>query len=247
MTHIIEKHTNARGFTLIEIMVTMLLSAVVIGAVYSINQSQLHIYTVQNDAVAMQQNERVGMDSLSRDIRMAGYDPTEAGIFGFVTNHNFSNGGALKEAVTTSAGTIAFTADLDGDGKIDVAAQDANGDGNIDLTDMEQIAYRLQGTNLQRYSTTTGVIEWQTVAENIQNIEFFYTLANATKILNPTPSDLANIRSVTITILARAADQDTKFSGPTSFTTPGGQKWPLTADIRYQTLTLTVKCRNMGL
>ncbi|NOX24694.1 MAG: prepilin-type N-terminal cleavage/methylation domain-containing protein, partial [Deltaproteobacteria bacterium] len=56
---------NARGFTLIEIMVAMLLSGVVIGAVYSIHQSQLHVYTVQNDAVAMQQNERVGMDSLA--------------------------------------------------------------------------------------------------------------------------------------------------------------------------------------
>ncbi len=126
-------------------------------------------------------------------------------------------------------------------------AQDANGDGNIDLTDMEQIAYRLHGTNLQRYSTTTGIIEWQTVAENIQNIEYFYTMANAPPTLNPTPGDLPKIRAVTITILARAVDQDAKFIGPASFTTPGGQIWPLTTGIRYQELTLTVKCRNMGL
>lgn len=247
MNQTIKKTADMQGFTLVEILITMLISGIVMGTIFSIHQSQQQVYTIQEDVVAMQQNGRAGMDIVSHDIRTAGYNPTSSTAIGFITNQNFSNGGGLTEAVTTGASTIAFTSDLDGDGTIDAAAQDINGDGNTDITEMEQIAYRLNGTNLQRYATTTGIIEWQTVAENIQAIEFFYTLADGTQSTAPTVANLPNIRAITTTILASTTNLDQKFIGPATVTTPSGAVWNTQAGFRYQMLTLTVECRNMGL
>lgn len=237
MHNAIEQHGDMQGFTLVEILITLLISSVVMGAVFSIHQSQQQVYTVQQEVVAMQQNARAGMDILSQDMRMAGYNPRGLTGIGFV-----------NAPVVTGSVTTAFTSDLDGDGTIDVVAQDVNGDGNTDMSEMEQVAYQLLNTGeLQRYSTTTVGTLWQTVAENIQAIEFFYTFTDGTQSTAPTVANLSNIRAVTITLLARSANTDLQFVGPAAYNTPSGAVWPLTAGIRYQLLTLTTECRNLGL
>jgi type IV pilus assembly protein PilW len=67
--------TNKRGFTLVELMVAMAISLLVIGSIYSVYRSQQKSYLVQEQVAAMQQNLRAGMTMLTRDIRMAGYNP----------------------------------------------------------------------------------------------------------------------------------------------------------------------------
>ncbi|MEA1867990.1 MAG: PilW family protein [Thermodesulfobacteriota bacterium] len=86
----------------------------------------------------------------------------------------------------------------------------------------------------------------QPIAENIENMEFYYTLEDATQIL--TPADPNNIRNVQITILARTERTDSKFNNTKQYMTPSGANWgPYNDGFRRSLLSTTVKCRNMGL
>ncbi len=240
---------NKCGFTLVELMLVIAISSIVAGAVYSAYISQNRTYIAQENVAEIQQNVRTAIDMLSRDIRMAGYDSSGSKNFGFVNtaDTDFSNGAGLSEDVTTGATQIAFTMDLNKDGLIDRAAVDVDGNGNIDMSEMEQVAYRLNGTNLQRYSTTTGAIEWQTVAEGIQSVEFYYTLADGTATTNPVVADLSNIRSIQISLLARASRLDRNFTNNTTYITASGALWVVNDNLRRRLLITTVQCRNMGL
>jgi type IV pilus assembly protein PilW len=69
--------TNKKGFTLIEILVALAISSVVMTAIYSSYRNQVSSHTTQQRIVDMQQNIRGGLTLMEREIRMAGYDPTE--------------------------------------------------------------------------------------------------------------------------------------------------------------------------
>lgn len=245
------------GFTLVELMITLVISGVIVAAIYSTYITQQRSYTSQEAVAEMQQNIRAAMVVMSADIRMAGYKPA-GGTFSFF-NGNFDNGGGQTEAVTTDATNIAFTADLDGDNILDRVCQDVNVDGKVDISEMEQIAYRLNANReLQRYSTATGAIEWHAVAENIENVEFQYLdAAGAVTAIS------TDIRAVQISILARAGRADRKFVNPMVYcpasnpfnpvtglcTNPApATVWgPFNDNLRRRLLMITIQCRNMGL
>ena len=63
-----------RGVTLIELLVTLVISSIVVAGIYRVFIAQTKAYTVQDQVVEIQQTVRGGMDILVRDIRMAGYD-----------------------------------------------------------------------------------------------------------------------------------------------------------------------------
>ncbi len=242
---------SQRGFTLVELMIALVISGIIAGALYSTYLVQQRSYTAQEAVAEMQQNIRAALVTLERDIRMAGYHPA-GGAFGFVNNAtNFNNGLGTSTNVTRNATSIAFTADLDGDNTLDRAAQDANGDGRTDMADMEQIAYRLNGMNLQRYVTTSGALTWVAVAQNIERIEFQYLDGGG--IVTAVP---ANIRAVRVSILARASRPDRKFTNTKVYTPASGTPWDLNGaaagnapndNFRRRLLITTIQCRNMGL
>ncbi len=115
---------NKKGFTLAEAMVALLLSAIIIAAVYTVFATQEKIYSVQDQICEMQQNCRVGLDRMVKDLRMAGYDPS---------------GSTTAGIVTAKANFIRIIADLDGDGIIDADEDisyylyDSGNDNDLDL------------------------------------------------------------------------------------------------------------------
>ena len=62
------------GVTLIELLVALAIFGIVIGAIYRLFIVQTKAYTVQDQAVEVQQNVRSAMEVLLRDLRMTGYD-----------------------------------------------------------------------------------------------------------------------------------------------------------------------------
>ena len=65
--------TSAAGFTLIEMMISMALLGTIMIGVYNLYLSQQSQNLIQEDVVELQQNLRVAMDTITRDMRMAGF------------------------------------------------------------------------------------------------------------------------------------------------------------------------------
>lgn len=66
---------NARGFTLIELMIAMVLGLVLIGGVISVLLSNQQTYRTNNALSQLQDNARTAFELLARDIRQAGSTP----------------------------------------------------------------------------------------------------------------------------------------------------------------------------
>jgi len=62
-----------KGLTLIELLVAMAISSILIAAIYRTFMGQHKTYTVQEQVVDMQQNVRVAINRMMREIRMAGF------------------------------------------------------------------------------------------------------------------------------------------------------------------------------
>ena len=64
---------RSKGLTLIELLVAMAISGILIAALYRTFIGQHRTYTVQEEVVDMQQNARVAINRMMREIRMAGF------------------------------------------------------------------------------------------------------------------------------------------------------------------------------
>ncbi|MCI5126899.1 MAG: prepilin-type N-terminal cleavage/methylation domain-containing protein [Candidatus Electrothrix sp. AUS3] len=78
-------HLKDKGFTLVEIMVSMAISSLVIAGIYGVYTIQQRSYTVVEQVSEMQQRIRSALDFMTRNIRMAGYDPTGVCSSDFIT------------------------------------------------------------------------------------------------------------------------------------------------------------------
>ncbi len=208
------------GFTLVELLVTMVISLVVMGGIYSTYYSQQKSYLAQEQVAAMQQNLRAAMYNIADEIRMAGYDATGSNLFGLVANGS--------DGRITDANNIYFTLDWDGDGVVDV-----NGD--------EQKAFRLNNGNLEKYST--DAVDWQTVAENIDALNFAYLDEDGNVTAN-----LSDIRSIEVSIVARTGRGDLGYTNIKTYKNLQSQTiYTANDNFRRRLLTCEIKSRNLGL
>ena len=74
-TKLVVADNISRGFTMVELLITMLISGVIMAAIYSAYTAQQRTYLAQQQVAGMQQNIRAGLDIMVRELRMAGYDP----------------------------------------------------------------------------------------------------------------------------------------------------------------------------
>lgn len=182
------------GFTLVELMIAMALGLVVLGAMYGVFTTQSKQFSNQEQIVEMQQNARMAIDLISREIRMARYNPQRTtGSFTFLL--------AASESRATNQNNVAFTYDEDSDG-----TEDSN--------DSEQVAFRVEGGVLKRFST--GAVHWQPLVENIDALNFTYTLNDNTVVQNPDATQVLKIVKVKISVTAKAAKVDPAYTDPTN-------------------------------
>lgn len=236
---------NQKGFTLIELLVTLVIGAMITGAAYATYSFQQKAYYTQEQVAQMQQNLRAAFYLIIEKIQMAGYDPGDSGNFGITS--------AL-------AGRLQLTGDENEDGVFDpeerldigftsaVSSEyrDVDGNGIPDLsTNGVPNAVNL---SIQEYSTAGNPGGYQAIAENIQAVEFLYLDSAGTNLALTPPLNLGDIRSVQITILAKAERSDPEFINSMTYTTPSGQNWgPYNDNFRRRLLTTTIQCRNLGI
>ncbi|MBV5329870.1 MAG: PilW family protein [Chlorobium sp.] len=231
---------NNSGFTLIELMLTVAISGIIIAAIYAAYISQQRTYLTQEQVAEMQQNIRAGLDTMVREIRMAGYDPTSfsgASIVTALNGHISFTQDLNANGVTTDPGEMVdfgFSAAANNDNdRNGIPDLDGDGDGIPDPLPIGRQTW-LGNPNPSGYLP---------IAENIQAIEFRYLDSTETVTAIPT-----NIRSVQISILARAGQPDRNFTNTMTYTTASGVSWgPYNDNFRRRLMVTTVQCRNIGL
>jgi type IV pilus assembly protein PilW len=174
------------GFTLIELMIATAVGLIVLGAMYGVFTMHNKTFSNQEQIAEMQQNARAAMDMMTREIRMAGYDPT----------------GTMQRSDPTGEKFVGIPYDVD---KLQIYA-DLNGNGDTDDSH-EYIKYTMDSDHLEIRRDTGGGM--QPFASNIQSFTFDYldSSGNAT-------TTTADIRQIRITIIARTAKPDPDYTDP---------------------------------
>jgi len=219
----ISSTVSQKGFSLVELMVAMAAASVLMAAISTFYHGQLKTHVTQNELVDMQQDARAAMYMMTREIRMAGYDP-------------LNSGATIRLADATQ---MAFDSDSDG-----------SADGAIDAG--ERFYYGLSDGNLMRGGWTNpfGPVpdNLETVALNIDALDFVY-LDSA----GDTTTDLEAIRSVQISLVARSGEHvrallRKRKDSSTYRNQQGTVILPAQNDnFRRIRLTSEVKVRNLGL
>jgi len=183
---------NKKGFTAIELLVSLAIMSIALTSIYSMYMSFIRTCTKEGVKIRVQQNVRSGLDMMIRDIRLAGLDPDGTGDFGIV-------------AVTSRR--IQFTADRDMDGELD----DADATDGIDAPDMEHMAYEYDGSDILKmvlYRADGNLETDEIMAENVTDLTFTYFDSN-----DDTTSNLDQIRTVDIQMtIQKSSGQDGQVS-----------------------------------
>jgi type IV pilus assembly protein PilW len=144
---------DSRGYTLMELMVSMTIGLIVMASVATTFTSQTRTYSAQEQINQMEQNARGALDIMSREIKMAGYKP---------------NGGSVTGVVSYSSTSLTIQADLNGDGIVSTSG-----------SDHEQIAYAYDSAN-KRITRQVGNDAAAILAENISALTFTYYQSTGT-------------------------------------------------------------------
>ena len=216
-----QERADTAGFTLIEMMIAIFVSLLVMASVVSVYIAQSKSHSVQDDVANIQQNLRGALVIMQKEIRLAGCDPLQTHIPGFLV----------------ATGTeLQFTRDIKGN-----AANPNMANGTVTDPD-ENITYQFLNNQLWRTSNALPG-QPQSIANNIDQLEFDYILANGTIVGNPT---LGLIRGVQVYILAKTANPSSDLMAPVTYTTSIGTKWTTPNDYyRRRFVTITIECRNM--
>ena len=224
LKHLGHNTSTEHGFTMVELLVAMAMTAVVMTAVYSLYKTQQDSYIAQDQVVEMQQNIRASFYQLARDLRMAGFNPQRSpAVKGFMEPGELQGDPGTETKTTIES--LAFAIDQDQDGSI-------NADDHA-----EQIAYKFNDTDptdqkLEKlmFDDTDNTWKWRTVADNIDTVNFGYRDGDGNLVDPTTDENLPLIRSIEISITARTKTIDRDLN-----------------DYRRRTLTTTIFCRNLGL
>ena len=138
------------GFTLTELVWALAMMMIVMSAIISLLISLNRTFTVQNVAAGVQQVTRAGINIMTRDIRMAGFNPL-----------NINQIGILEASVDK----IRFQ-------------HDTNGSGTIELDQDEDIAYLLNGNHQLIRQKDGNTRSNKSLINHVKNLTFKYVDKN---------------------------------------------------------------------
>jgi len=268
--------SNERGVTLVELLVAMVIGLIVMAAVYSTYNSQQQQYLVQEQVSGMQQNLRASMYFMGREIRMAGYDPTQSGLFSIT---DITLDGAGDSTITFQAdfdedGTLTgdasetisyFLFDPDGDGVWDLGRNEGGGDQKLaQAVEALGMAYAFDQDADGELDTSGGFVIWavdtngdnqldrnlDTNGDGVIDINDDTVPGNGVLegVALAAPVPLADIRAVKIWVLARTDRVIRGWNDGDSYVVGRRVVIPTGDATRFKRrlLTTTVRCRNLN-
>ncbi len=182
---------DQRGITLTELMVALVMGLATVAAVYSVHLVQVKQRILQEDVMAMQQNARAAMDLMTRELRMAGYDPM--GVNRDAKSSNDFPGVAYHPT------ELHIQSDLDGNGL---------------LTDSNESIVFLYDSSTSTLRRKVGRGGRQPVAEHIQSLTLRYFDERGVST-----TDSKAIRMVELILTAQTEHPDPTYSDNHGFRT----------------------------
>jgi type IV pilus assembly protein PilW len=161
------------GFTLLELLIAMIVTAIVGIAMVSNSISQQRSATMVRETAQLQQQLRGALYIMEQDIRIAGYDPQDSGLFGVrdVRRYTITNEGTAPAPSAAPAGRPALTIAYDWDPNN--AAATGNG-----LPDEPALSYRLFDDNSDNVTDLVRDVntDRQLLAEGIVALGFAFAI-----------------------------------------------------------------------
>jgi type IV pilus assembly protein PilW len=180
---------DQKGITLLELLIAVVILVLVLAGVYVVFQGQERSYVVQNQVTEMNQNARIALEIMSREIRNAVYDPTR-----IPGSTGTGAGAAIKVA---NGNSIVYTSDEE-------PAEEPDGA----IADTEWSGFRFNGSTIEycvKATNQTNCTDWEILVDNIQGLQFSYTLADGTT--TSTPASVDDVREVEIQVVVRRKNQ----------------------------------------
>jgi type IV pilus assembly protein PilW len=158
-------HHRMRGFTLVELIVTMVVASIAMSGILSVYVSQSKAYSVNDDLADMQQNLRAAMYLLKNDLRNAGRNPMMTETVGLVAV-------GLYNADSNST---------DGYPGVTMTRYvDTNGDGTAEMNTIETISYQVMDADGDGHRELRRMVDndgnWHLVMDGIEDIGFAYAI-----------------------------------------------------------------------
>lgn len=233
---------NSKGFTLIELMIAMAISGIVMACIYAAYEMQVKSQITNQALVDMQQEMRAAMFLMERDLRMAGYDPTE--------NAKAEISEIRANSVTFSmdvAGGEADGLDNDNDASVDEADEAGFPDGDLDDgNEVIRYVHEIDADGTPYLGRSMGGGAVSPVAYNIDALNFVFLDENG----NPT-GDRTQIKAIAITLVGRSGkDVPVLFFKHQDNTVYRNQQGDVILaaqndNFRRMMLSTVVKCRNL--
>jgi type IV pilus assembly protein PilW len=252
-----------KGFTLIELLVAMAVASIVMAVIVSAYQIQVRSKNTQEALTDMNQTARAALEIMTQEIRMAGCDPLQ--------NSN-------ARIIRARSADLIFSMDVNNDGGTNIPDgdccdvnetirfyldNDADFDGINDVMNDECNLRRETGAG-NNPDCVGGGVNGQPLARNVDALNFVYLGPDLDGDGEPdvlpapvTGNDLLNIRSIQVTLVARAGRESGGFLYPYTDTEtypnqqPAGSsdEWefdPPNDSFRRLRLTTTINCPNLG-
>ena len=238
---------NIRGFTLVELMVVVFLTAIAVIAIYRGYTAFSHSADVQEQTIEMQQNLRIGMYWLEKDLRRAGMNEETDETAGFlVAFEDINDVDTIRFTMDlTGGGTDGRDNDNDGfednfdpdniedpPGTIIFYAEDMYGDGDLD-DNGEDIEYSIDGNGNLRRNDVNAAND-VTVISNVDALNFVYFDKGDPAATPPVPpkriaapvavDKLQDIDSIEVTLLVHTTNDDLRHTDTISYKNLQGEE-----------------------
>ncbi len=185
------------GFTLPEMMVTIMIMVTVLFALYNIFDMSIRVFSFGNDKVEAVENARLGLEKMERELRAA-YPADKAGgrdYLLFAPSTPIASPPARATIASAEVTEVTFGNDLDGNRKIGCPNPAVDPSKKCEV-----VTYRLGGNSLQRVNSYSGGAEPMVEFVKSGGLKFEYLKKDGTSISTSLGDDEEDVGMVRISL-----------------------------------------------